>query len=1729
MSHKLTTLFVLLCLTTGCLNAQTIQLILPPNPSPYISDWQTTPGAATLIINNTQNKDIDVKIKTELFNGSGEMLAHTQASKMPVLTVPPGLSTYNVEDIFPLSAVSYNGGKVNIVAQSGRIPDDHYRFCVYLTDPLTGSPIGQSVNECKGFVIKAYQAPVLIAPHDLETIPQVGINGMIFRWTPVTPSANIIVTYRLQIWEVLEGQNNVTALRTNQPIVEKDLKGILQTQWPVEFALPEVGRSYVWTVTPLDDQERKLVDGYGFAQPFGFTVGPSLRTLTSTNGTAEVGDVIKAGLNGEFEVTVTQISTETDGSLTGKGKAKVNWLGVPVAVEFSKIKIDNNKQLTAGGIAAVKGGSTSTSWTTYPQAWALGLLSSQQAANIVDGVVNWTNNTINDIVDGVINNSLNLDPPIIHYNSNIAPPALPDNSLKMPFGLQFNNGDQKLVITEMVFKPNESKINFIAQEQFSKSGTQYKLGFAGKYFKIHPGSVEFANGRVELAEDITVPNTSANPKMEFTFLKGGTSTGCYIQWSANGISDIGLGLDISFTRDWLIPIPSATATSKVKASISGNGTSLKDILLTGNLPNCEIVGTNGMKIQANQISLDLSDIRNPDQIQFPKNYPTTPGLDWQGFYMKSFGLTLPDTWKTGTNQNPPSITATNLIIDDMGLTTSIKALDIFNLQSGNVANLSASLDTVEVSIICGSLVSGKAKGKLVLPISEAVDQNTLKYTASFSQAAGAGKFQIVIVPYQAIEASILRGKVNLNPTSNITASLSSGTVSVSMTLNGSFIWNSPDLKPTSNNIGGSLQINTGGIKGIKMEMDFENVSLSYSYAFNTETDNLTFNCGNWSFASPQKRVANFPVTIKKIYYKSLTTTSSGNIKELLRGALMLDIVVNLTEEIGGSTSLGAAFSIGLDKTAKKLKPAFVGVIIEKISIHADLSAVKIDGSLEMRKNDPKFGDGFLATLGVTFTAVSLQINALAEFGNTTYQSPDGKPYRYWRVEADVMLPVGIPFLTGVGFYGFGGGAFYNMEPLQITSIANPGNTAYTFEPKKSTLGFQVKATIGTMPSFDTFNADVSLLAAFSTSGGLIEIGFLGNFWLAASLPERASAKIMGSVAVSYNFPDKLFFMAAGLSINVPPAITTPSPVGFVMSINGRTNKWYFKSGTPDATNTVRIFNIDLYSYLMVGNDIPTPNGFTQRFSNKYRNATGSYPNSGNVGPGGVGSNTTTGKGFATGIGIEFPPKDVSQDLYKGSCRRWSVGGTLLAGAELNLALMHQTGCTGINGYRASGNIGLYASVNASINGSGYRWGCGDKSINLFKIQAGAWLEGKFPNPEYAAGSISANIDLFDGLCQCTYNKSFQYGTNCNGTTTTVSNAPKQDRADSLRNKLIQYIAPLTQSYFPISSPVNVKYALVPDQLFDVAENEGDGTVINRTFKLDVSASLEIRQKNGAWAKSNLFSKVNNMGEFQYYRLGASKLLKAAYENYKVKSAGILKKANDNMQAANQLSPGAGQSVLDPFFILYGQMTEDNLQMARENLQMAQDNVEFTPANVQTAQVNISQATSKLQAAQAASASLGRGDATYTSLMALLQSGLQIAQANNQVALANWQLAAANAKTGNGPGTIPATTASSQASTTMQATSANANSGNTMIGPGNQIAISQMTAVIPSPPEPNYPNPTPDATNDLDANTEYRFIVTATLKELKTTWDIAKTSKGVPVTETKTFQFTTGKSLSPNSN
>jgi hypothetical protein len=51
---------------------------------------------------------------------------------------------------------------------------------------------------------------------------------VLFKWTPLVPRPTGTVTYRLRVWQLMQGQNNAQAMKANQPIFDKDYDNAMQ-------------------------------------------------------------------------------------------------------------------------------------------------------------------------------------------------------------------------------------------------------------------------------------------------------------------------------------------------------------------------------------------------------------------------------------------------------------------------------------------------------------------------------------------------------------------------------------------------------------------------------------------------------------------------------------------------------------------------------------------------------------------------------------------------------------------------------------------------------------------------------------------------------------------------------------------------------------------------------------------------------------------------------------------------------------------------------------------------------------------------------------------------------------------------------------------------------------------------------------------------------------------------------------------------------------------------------------------------------------------------------------------------------------------------------------------------------------------------------------------------------------------------------------------------------------
>jgi len=1174
------------------------------------------------------------------------------------------------------------------------------------------------------------------------------------------------------------------------------------------------------------------------------TVIPELLALNTGavgDGELTLGESIFAGEHvsdqGEFEIITTTLTGDApSGPYSGTGTVYVDWIKSDMTVEFTDITIDADNNLVSGFITA----QIHDTAPTYPIAWLIGM----------GGGITFNHDHAEDIIDWI---EVNSDQEIDYDPATGA--VMP---VKVPLGLNFPSGDQ-LAITEMVFRADKSEFNLVAAKTTPPDwGDIQLIGFKALNIEFHPDAPEFPPERMELLEDITIGNI--NGKITFTF-KAPTvgNPGCYIEWEETGFSGYGVELDVNFTREWLIPLPD-DGTSKASANLIATGSAWGDLVLIGNLeesvisstipePNSGVPtdsGAHDFIILADNISYDWSDVANAPAIDFPTIYAGETTNLFRGFHMEELTVKFSPNKMNTPGGDPIEISINDMIIDDTGITLEAEIENLVVFGDAEVGDMAASIDRIYLEILSSSFVEAGVEGRIALPVSEGNSlDDSLAYTALFNvpiDPAANKNFQITLTPDQPINADLLKGTMTLDETSNLSGYFDKDKKTFTMDLNGDFTWEDAEIGP---------------VDQINLEIGFEGVGFDYDSSL--AANKLTFDSGAWSFASPQKKMANFPVTIDNIEYNSMTAT--GN--QLLHGKLNFDVIFNLSSKIGGMTTLGAEVAINDESGSggKKFVPEFIGGVIDSIAIQADMAAVKIKGAIGFRNDDPVFGDGFIGTLSAEFKGPGIKVGALAEFGNTTYLH--GSRYRYWRVEAEATFPApGITFLPGMAFRGFGGGAFKNME-------ATLSGDTYTFTPKYSSLGFRAKAVMATTPKEETFNADVGLLGTFSGAGGMTYIGFTGNFYVGAGFATRNKAKVDGTLTVDYDFPQKHFNLSASVNVNAPP-ITTPSPMSLVLDINGKTNNWYFKFGEPANLNTVNVFGVSLYEYLMFGNSIPYPGGFTNTFRTNYYNAVGAYPSTGGAATGGIGSNTATGKGFALGIGFMFSKTGEKQLTdYNNGNKKHVLSFNLAAGAELHLSYMEYLGScggytpVGINGWRAKGSLGMYGMASAGVKkyrrNGGTRW-----NVNVASLAAGAWITGEFPNPYYVAGAIDGSITVFD-LISFSFHKDFEKGTLCgNGGAGGGVPVTQGDAAAEQQNALIQYVHPDNSFNFPTDEPLAVKYGLNPDEVFDVSEQQGNGTVEMRTFKMIVTKILQIKNEGtGLWEGVSLSTDENNLGEFLY--------------------------------------------------------------------------------------------------------------------------------------------------------------------------------------------------------------------------------------------------------------------------
>ena len=542
-----------------------------------------------------------------------------------------------------------------------------------------------------------------------------------------------------------------------------------------------------------------------------------------------------------------------------------------------------------------------------------------------------------------------------------------------------------------------------------------------------------------------------------------------------------------------------------------------------------------------------------------------------------------------------------------------------------------------------------------------------------------------------------------------------------------------------------------------------------------------------------------------------TITYDGKQFPISMGKLGMDAKVEL---IGGSGGIGADVSSRFrfitaahGNEYKDIKWDYDGFEIGTVGLHADYSVFKLDGYLDIFKDDPKFGKGFRGSIDMSIDPIGLSIGAQICFGKTDYNNYN-KKYSYWftRASAEMASTHIMLFPPAVFLSSITGGAYSHMNPnpAGITHIKNLGfyvSDVKNYEPDP-TIKFGFIAGIGVyIGSENLAKAKAEMELTFANSMALDQIRISGQISLISpkackfKIPNfadklekyvkeisdknkilsdlskfnnltsttegkdayefvnvaDASSSICGYVNMFYIRQSKKFMIDGGLNADLWGVITGNAYFNFY----SEPGKWNLSLGTYDKPNKLEFMDfVKCKSYFEMGHLARTfypP--LCAEAAKEFGYSGGDYSSDK--------ESLKGGKGFAFAIGMQTglniePLKVAYLDLYM-------YGGTDLIVSER--PYRYEEKC---RNWRASGDV--YGAFGVKL-GAMIDVGFYEQKIKIFHGSAFLGLRGEVPSPIYGEGIVKFNASFGEGWFDIDKSYRAEFG----------ENAEDCDRIEDLKN------------------------------------------------------------------------------------------------------------------------------------------------------------------------------------------------------------------------------------------------------------------------------------------------------------------------------------------------------------
>ena len=225
-----------------------INISLPPNPDASTVTWNSGAGMFTI---TATAKPVN-----------GRLDPHVQESKILVTIKKGGSKICGTYTGNSAPAANFNtptkvwagNNAVSLIGQDCTLPPGEYELCVQFFGAGPAGIVPISEEKCKSFSIRGveqqtYQSPQGISPANGAVLSETDLKKPItFRWTPVIPRPREDVTYRLRVWQLMEGQNGPQVIKSNTPDITKDVNNLTQASVIVQLRQAPPNQTFVWNV-----------------------------------------------------------------------------------------------------------------------------------------------------------------------------------------------------------------------------------------------------------------------------------------------------------------------------------------------------------------------------------------------------------------------------------------------------------------------------------------------------------------------------------------------------------------------------------------------------------------------------------------------------------------------------------------------------------------------------------------------------------------------------------------------------------------------------------------------------------------------------------------------------------------------------------------------------------------------------------------------------------------------------------------------------------------------------------------------------------------------------------------------------------------------------------------------------------------------------------------------------------------------------------------------------------------------------------------------------------------------------------------------------------------------------------------------------------------------------------------------------------------------------------------